>query len=271
MLSVEAIKEIQAADATSKLGELLDGQLTPIVAVPHNFSVESLEHYGPSRVRHRGKFSTNSIDAFIAFVGGFERKLPVFVSDRSMSAEAIFNYEEADGAQGHCDYKANLSLVKTAEFEALLSMDQRTHEQRKLAEFLEDYRDNIICYDSEGEALDIKKSIAAVRRITINSSAEQESTQEDYSSSKSRLEKHTANSNVATLPTGFRFTCEPYNGLPQRSFDVRIALRGGDEVELTLKIKLLEKQQELIAKDFAQVIEGGVSDNVSVYLGSFNA
>lgn len=270
MLSVEAIKEIQSANATAELGALLKGQLMPLVAVPDNFNVKSLEQYGANRLRQRGTFSTNSVDAFSYFVNEFKQNLPVFVSDSEMTAEAIFNYGDSE-TQGHCDHTARLSLLKTAEFKDLLNIDGRTLDQRQVAEFLEDYRGNIVCFDSEGEVLDIKKSIAAIRRVTINSSAESESEQNDFSNSKSRIEKHTAGSTVNTLPSGFRFTCEPYNGLPVRSFETRIALRGGDDIELTIKVKTLEKQFELIAKDFAKTVEEKVENNVSVYIGSFNA
>ena len=72
------------------------------------------------------------------------------------------------------------------------------------------------------------------------------------------------------LPAGFRFTCTPYNGLSERSFETRIALRGNDDIELTVKVKLLEKHYEEIAENFADVVEASVGSNVSVYVGSFN-
>jgi uncharacterized protein YfdQ (DUF2303 family) len=269
MFNAEAIKAIQQANATPELGELLSGQLTPLVAVPDNFNVKSLEQYAATRVRARGKFYTNSIKAFSSFVDGFEQKLPVFVSDSKIKACAIFNYEDMQ-MQGHCDHTAEVELLKTAEFKALLDVNGRTLDQRGLAEFMEDYRDNIVCFGSDGEALDIKKSIAAIRRVTIDKQSETESEQGDFSSSKSRLERHTARSTANVLPAGFRFTCTPYNGLSERSFETRIALRGNDDIELTVKVKLLEKHYEEIAENFADVVEASVGSNVSVYVGSFN-
>lgn len=269
--AIEQIQQSQTAEAMrSTINEL--GLTTPLVAVPDDFKIQDLERYLDGRTRYRGKMSTVSISAFVEFCKHHDTDgARCFIDSEDMDATTVFNLGTED-APGHADFSAFVRLKKTAEFQALLSVNGDQLSQKRLAEWMEDWKDHIQPYSGEGEPIEIVRAIAAVRRLEINASRKEEHEAQDFRASKSALESIEAKSDLG-MPAGFRFTCVPYQGLDTRSFEVRLSiLTGGDAPKLVARVRRLEQQEEQMGQEFLDKLANAFSDQkIETYMGSFSA
>lgn len=111
-----------------------------------------------------------------------------------------------------------------------------------------------------------------MRRLTIESSRKEDHEVQDFKASRSALENVEARSDHG-MPSGFRFTCIPYNGLAERSFELRLSvLTGGDVPVLVARIKRLEAVQEEMGQEFMELLNDSFEDyELITYLGKFSA
>lgn len=171
----------------------------------------------------------------------------MFIDDSSLSATAIFNMGTKD-APGHCDHKALLTLKKTAPYSALLSISGVQMDQRTLAEWMEDWRDYIICLENIDNCvqIDIVKAIASIRKMTVAAKSETQSAVGSFSSEKSDFEKIEAKGDA--LPSFIEFTCEPYQSLPMRIFTLRLSVHiNTNDVRFVLRIIKQEQNAQEMA------------------------
>ncbi|MEW5250334.1 DUF2303 family protein [Microbulbifer sp. 2201CG32-9] len=270
-----AIQEIKESQTAAELAAIIcNSELDiPIMAAPDGFRIHNLEKYLSGRVRYRGSMKTTSLEDFVSYCLGFgSDQSACFIDPEDMAAQAVFNLGSVS-EPGHGDFTANLRLFKTAELEALLKLNGSHCDQKYMAEFMEDYTDSITYYSSSGEVIPNSKAVAAIRRLTIESSRKEEHETQDFSASRSALEKIEARSDEG-LPAGFRFECIPYNGLNSRSFDLRLSIRTGRDAPptLTARIKRLEAAQEDMGRELqAMLIAAFKPANITPYIGSFSA
>lgn len=274
-----AIEQIQLAAAIEQVSESVNSAFidkapgeTPVVFLPDNFTGHDLESYLPGRVRFRGRFETFSIGDFLMYCkDNTKAGTACFVNAIGMDVEAIFDLGDTENP-GHAVHRGTLTLQKTAEFKALLKIDGNRLSQKGLAEWMEDWADGIHCYTADGEHLDIKKAISAVRRITIDQARTTTTEEQQYRAQQSALESIEAKSDEVT-PAGFRFECVPYDGMSDRSFDVRLSIGTGDDrPTLTARIRQMEKHQQDMGAELVDAIGAGLGGGkVSIYAGEFSA
>ncbi|WP_444933642.1 DUF2303 family protein [Microbulbifer sp. JTAC008] len=274
-----AVKEIQKSQTAAILeAALLEKDLQkPVLAAPADFKLHDLESYLPGRTRLRGVMHTIALLDFISYSLNHQKgkDSACFVDPERMSAETIFNLGN-DIVPGHADFSAEIKLVKTAEYKALLDINGHKLSQKQLAEFMEDYAENIVCYSPDGQIIPISEAVAAVRRLTIEASRKADYEVQDFKSSRSDLENIEARSEK-TLPAGFKFECVPYNDLSIRTFDLRLSVITGREAPtLSVRIKRLEAAQEDMGRELqdrladAFAAEDISEQKIETYIGSFS-
>lgn len=268
-----AISQIQNMAVASLSLEAIEKSLCPAIVLPNDFKVSSLENLQEGRFRFRGEMKTTSISDFVKYSikNAVEEGVSCFIDADEMSAETIFNIGTI-GEPGHADNTALVKLKQTAPFSALLKIDGVKHRQKELAEWLEDWRDYLMALDADGNVLDIKQAISAVRRITIESTRSAEHEDHDFSAKRSVLENVEARSKDV-MPTAFQFTCTPYDELTERNIKLRYSvLTGGDVPTLVLRIVQLENLEEQIAQEFRNLLcdEFDESD-IETFIGKFSA
>ncbi|UPK82557.1 YfdQ family protein [Proteus vulgaris] len=268
-----AISQIQNMAVASLSLEAIEKSLCPAIVLPNDFKVSSLENLQEGRFRFRGEMKTTSISDFVKYSikNAVEEGVSCFIDADEMSAETIFNIGTI-GEPGHADNTALVKLKQTAPFSALLKIDGVKHRQKELAEWLEDWRDYLMAFDADGNVLDIKQAISAVRRITIESTRSAEHEDHDFSAKRSVLENVEARSKDV-MPTAFQFTCTPYDELTERNIKLRYSvLTGGDVPTLVLRIVQLENLEEKIAQEFRNLLcdEFDESD-IETFIGKFSA
>lgn len=266
-----AIDKIQSLVLTQFLEEKLSSVDCPAVVRPEGAVIESLERLSLERFRFRGKMQTASIEDFSRYsIGYAEEGTRCFINADEMRAVSVFNLGTL-ARPGHADNTALLALKKTAPFTSLLSINGDRHTQKELAEWLEDWAENLLGFDADGAVIDAKKSAAAIRKISIESIQKADFEDQDFSGKRSLMESVEARTQDI-MPVAFEFKCVPFEGLADRPFKLRLSIIGGDRPTLVLRIVQLEAQQEDMAAEFRDLLVEKFKDSqVETFIGSFTA
>lgn len=236
-------------------------------ALFHDGKIVSTEHLQEGRARYRGQFSTDSIEAFANYAKA-NTSGQGFIDIDSMSAQIFFNLGTPD-QPGHGDWRANLKLRPTAEYQAMLAINGKKFLQRDLVEWLEDWGAYCAAVNADMQHIPAPKALAAIRNITIKASSESNHQEKDFGARRSAVEEIEATAENG-IPYAIGFACIPYPGLAQRSFTLRVSvLTTGDKPQLVLRPIGLESAQEAIAKEFQQVLTDHIGDAASLVLGKF--
>jgi len=188
-----------------------------------------------------------------------------------MSACAVLNLGSSD-CPGHGDNRAHYAPQPGAAWLALKNIAAgQCLSQKEAAEFLEDWQGSVECLDGD-VPLPVGQAIVAVRNITIDSLRKSDSSEQALSASRGAFESVTANSKTP-LPTRIHFTCQPYQGLQERTFALRLGvLTGQDRPQLTLRIIKQEEHMQEMAQEMAQrVSEAFCGEEIPVLLGQYRS
>lgn len=240
------------------------------IALPDNFNVVDLEKFLPQRRRFRGAMETHSIADFTTYVkaraGG-----DGYIDGDNLKAIVFFNLGTAI-EPGHGDYRAVLSLKKTAPFSAVCKVDGAKFDQRGLLDWLEDWAANLTAIKNGpegGSEVPWSHAIQAIREVTISAKKEVESRQDDFKVGRTAMEEIEARSKLG-LPSGFVFRCSPYLGLSDREFFLRLSvLTGGEKPVLVLRFVQQEAHQEAIAEEFKTLLIREIGDAAAMTIGTF--
>ncbi|WPH64066.1 DUF2303 domain-containing protein [Vibrio phage vB_VpP_1] len=270
-MTKEAIQHVQESANIPAIMKQMDHADAPLAVIPDSMSMKSLESYMENRNRFRASMATQSIDDFVAYCKKYDREnAECFVNADSMSAKTVIDLGTVDQPL-HCDHTARVQLKPTALFKAVCNIHEERLSQKQLAEFIEDYKEYIVAFDKEGEVINTELAAQGIRAMTVKSSRELNSNVQDLGYSASALESMDVSSQIST-PAGFRFTCVPYNGLGERSFELRFsAITRGDDLALSVRIKQFEAQQEEMAEEFKDILVDKLSDTlVETFIGSID-
>lgn len=239
------------------------------LALPDTFHVHDLEKFMPSRRRMTGTMYTCAVASFATYITAHHDAgcSTVFVNDNKLSATAVLNLGNS-ATPGHCDNLAQLDLIHTAAYSALLTINGKPLTQRDAAEFLEDWSDHLSFFQGS-TALQPSQAISAVRRLNIEAVRKLESVSESLSESTSAFEQVTASSKEP-LPDFVYFKCAPTEDLSEREFVLRLHVVTGDKLHVCLRIQRLQSHQEEMALELSNRITQALDGQpVSVVRGSF--
>lgn len=269
-LTKEAIQHIEAQALIAAAKPIVIAGGSTLAVLPDSVTIKSLEHFQPTRDRFRGSLSTHSLADFSKYV---ERHVSEsidaggFIDQDRMSATVIFNLgNEAEA--GHGDDTATLTLKPTAAYSALQGIVGRAHSQQALTEWLEDWAPHITARAGD-EPLSIAAAINGIRKMTIKSSSQRDSTVGDMSASRSAMDAIEASSQEI-LPTQFVFQVQPFEGLQVATITLRLAvITGGEQPALKLRWVGEEAHREAFAIEFQQVLDKQVGGLVLLTIGTF--
>lgn len=254
-----AIQEIQkTAAAVAVQNETLNKLDVPAVVLPKDYDVKNLEQYLARPRRFRAHFCTDHLTSFVDYTRLYDPKVSpsCLVDPKAMRAQVVFD-KGHPLEPGHGEHDAILTLVANAEYRCFLAeTKQDALSQRDLAEFIEDYHDNVFAFDADGEAISCAQLIHTVRSIEINSERAGKSSEQDFASSKSMLESIEARGAGGKFPSRLFFRCIPYNGLSERDFGFRLSLHVHGPGDLTFRLRrvLPELEDEMMATEFVELL-----------------
>lgn len=267
--TLTALQEHKAIESAQKALAFAHQDSNDLAALPSDYKLHNLEQYLPTRRRARGIMTTNDLESFIGYtVAHSEAGASVFIEAESMSAFAVLNLG-IPNEPGHADNKAKLKLNRTAAFTALISIATgQPYKQSTVAEFLEDWPDQIKCINDAGDIAP-PKAIAAIRKLTIETMRKLESEEQALSQSRSAFESVQATSKDP-IPTTILFKCQPYSDLAERTFAIRLTVQtGGDKPAITLRVVKAEQHNEEMAAELAALIIRGFEGGTPVLVGSY--
>jgi uncharacterized protein YfdQ (DUF2303 family) len=255
-LSKEAIVHLEKNAVLNAINLELKaiGTKDPMIALPSDFKLNSLEASMEFRTSYRFQFATKSIKDFGEYCKEFDKEgAKCFVNSDRMNANTRFDLG-TEAAPLHQLHTASLQLDKTAAFKALLKINGNPLSQKDAANFVEDWADNMVVMSKLGETMTINQAAKQLREITIEQVSRLDSVVADFGESMSTFEKIEAK-NQDVIPATIEFTCDPYHGLGNRAFTVRVSiLTGGSKPEISLRIIKLEAQEEDMAEEFKEIL-----------------
>lgn len=273
MIQKDAIQElVSTGNAPLFLKQLEEAKTkSSLIALPHDYVLQNMEKFNEFRDDLRGKFETSLIAEFVKYAkiyaaGGSA----AFVDVDSMTAVAIFDIGTVEQPL-HQRHKSSCALKKTAPFKILLNVNGDRFDQRGLAEWLEDYAEYITPYGDDGEPIENKKAVEAIRTLKFEHTRGSEREVQNFAASQSEYEKvATMTKESLVIPAGFRFDCIPYQGLESRTFDMRLSIIKNEI--LSIRIKRLEETQEKIAVEFKDKLLAALAEakiEMPTYIGEF--
>lgn len=108
----------------------------------------------------------------------------------------------------------------------------------------------------------MKKTAAyqALRKMTIDYARDEEHEVSDFAAKKSAMESVEAKS-ALQLPTHFEFTCNPYNSLDVRTFNLHLSvLTSSGEPVLVVRLIQAEQIEEAVTEEFTEKPTTALSD-----------
>lgn len=268
-----AIQQIQETGSAKEFLAQLAQAGFPVAALPESFSVHDLEQFMPTRNQFRGVMKTANIDEFVKYHEEYLLEgTQCFINADNMVAKTIFDLG-THVVPGHCKHQAVLDLKTTSLFSALLNINEAKKNQKALAEWIEDYADNLQVFTSSGEVIDTAVASAAIRNMKFEMKAGRESTVDDFSQHQSEYESMAVRTKEEfPMPAVFKFTCVPYLGLSERTFEMRMSTIGNEI--LLLRIKKLEQHLEEMGEEFQNTLQGTFRADeiiISTFIGSFSS
>lgn len=270
-LTKEAIQEIKITDQVKNVQKHIDNIdiEASLIAVPANVSVEDLEDKQMFRNSYRFKFNTTNISDFVDYSKEFQQEgAKCFIDADLITAKAIYDLG-TEVEPLHQRHTAALALKKTSAYQALLKISGARLSQRDASNWLDDWADNIQVYASDESIITNHQASKRIREITIEQVANRESKVGDFGETRSAFEKVEAK-NQETIPAYLHFTCQPYNGLSDRAFVLRLQiLTGGDKPEISMRIIKLEAHQDDIAEEFKEKLTAMFKGtDIKTFIGS---
>ncbi|KZZ72443.1 hypothetical protein A3765_28390 [Oleiphilus sp. HI0130] len=256
MLDKDAIQHIQETAHIPDIVSSLEKHDTaiPVALVPSSMRLEDLESKMPNAARYRLRYATNSIDDFARYNEKHDQAgATCFVDADAMRAHAIYDLGTRE-LPLHKQNQAKLTLDKTAAFLSLININGTTLSQKQAADFIEDWSDNISVLANDETEMTAAQAAASVRDLTIDAARSVASKVDDFGASMTAMEKIEAK-NKEQLPAFLTFTCEPYLGLKERTFNLRLSILTGDEKpRISMRVLRLESIEEDMAIEFKDLI-----------------
>lgn len=242
--------------------------ISPLVALPDDFSRHDVENYLPARIRARGTFTAPYMNDFVAYAAQHkEDGASVFVDADNITATAVLNLGTPT-TPGHADQLAKLAPKRTAAYEALRNITRSPQPQREMAEFLEDWMPYWSALH-EGNPLSQGQAVLAIRNLTVEAAIKADHKEESLSASRSTFESVKASSEH-TLPGVIVFKCQPYPDLQAREFVLRLSVLTNDKTpRFQLRITALEEHIEQMATEFAVQIREAAEGQIPVLIGAY--
>ena len=239
------------------------------IILPVGFDIKRTEYLNEERDQFRGSFKTHRIEDFALYANAQKGKPPVFIDHDNMTARAIFDMGDIEHPL-HCKHSACVRMKQTPEYSHLIcAVLDSVMSQMEFAEFLEDYNAILQCADSIGDPMPIKKAIAAVRRVTVEHKAKQESEVQSYSTKQSAMEQIEAKSGDNQLPAYVVLEAPLFYGLSTYPIKMRVSLLPRTGPTFKLRAINHDKVLETCAEEFrAKIVASVVSDDV--YIGSMD-
>lgn len=239
---------VAAATATAKTDN-------GFLIVPSTYKVVDLDDFNDGPSRFREKFVTDHFESFASYWHDHASdESRIYVNKSTMSAKVCFD-PGAPGAPSHRSHWAALGLTKTPMLNAMQEVSGKRLTQRQAAEFLEDWRVDLRALDADGNVIDLRKVVAAIRKFDVKGKAESGHVETSLATSKSAFASLEAG-NKELIPEYIVANGEPYLGLPKQDILMRlfVHMKVDEAPTFSLSIVRPDSLQEVFAELFVDTL-----------------
>lgn len=266
-----AIEKIQEAGALDIARQQLESIGLPgLYVAPENMTTRDMEKYMPTARHFKLGFSTRVIPEFSRYVlEHASSESGVFVNDENLSAVCSIDLGST-GKPLHQFHTARLGLKKTAVYSAILNIADMKLNQKIAAEFIEDWKHEILTIlTSDEQTMTVGQAASSMRNLTIEQAREVNSKVDDFGYSASAQERLEAK-NKDKLPSFIKFSVAPYHGLSRREIVLRMRIiPTGEAPSINFRIVGSEALQEELAFEFKGILEADLKDCAApIYIGT---
>lgn len=247
-LHLKHFKELKDLIAAAVMPKIANEGGVPILTVPNDWSLQSLEPFLPNPVRMRRHVTLHTMQSFIEYAKAHRTESTALFADESvMTLKAVFDYcdtSKRDGA-GWGDHAATFVCIQTNEWKTWMERNERLMSQSDFAQFLEDNLPDIVAPDG-ATMLEIAKNIEAKRKVDFSSAVRLENGDVQF-----KYQEHTegtaqtASKGVIEIPSEFVIAIPPFRGSLRYRIKARLRWRIKDGGELQLWYHLDRPHKDL--------------------------
>jgi uncharacterized protein YfdQ (DUF2303 family) len=247
----------------------------PFALVPESLQVTDMEKYLSAPVRFRNNFATYRISEFTRYCVDFDTDTSqciIFADELSFRSNphAITVFDKGGPESPmHGGHRAEVKLQKLPEYEHAIDFDGRSFGQKELAEWIEEFADNLEIFTSDGQVMEVPLAARAIRELSIKAARQTTSAVHDMAESRSISESIEAE-NSESKPASIKFTFSPYPGFEEYTVEFRLSILTSAETP-KFKPRMLRQDRliQAIADEFTEKVTSGLKDTkIKWYLGA---
>lgn len=271
LIDLDAIKkeqvalQVQAAVSVNKK--------FPAAVLPDGYKIIELDHLNESPNHFKDHRFFSDLDEWSRYLAdnlseGLGDDAVCFINADNMQSTATLD-RGTPSLPGHCFHKASLTLKPTPEYVALDEVNGGGNDQKKLAEWVEDWAHCITGVDTEGKAMDAKQIVHSIRNITTETTSTSDNIVGDFEQNRSVLEKvESKNKDRQTAYVEMNF--KPFDDLNFYNFTLRVSNTSDKDLKprITLRCVGLEMIKREMAQEFKNLVNMRLDKTpIKVYVG----
>ena len=263
-MDAEGIEKIIALTLSNEVNE--DDSFA---VVQDRTSIISLEQFKQHPSRFKLNFNTNILSEFCRYIqDNSETQKPViFINQDELSAEAIFDFGTVEKPSWQ-EHIAKLSLNKKPAIVALESLDKVKLTQTALADFIQDWLENITFYNSSNALIPTSEAIYAIQNIVVDSNKKAISSVMNMSAEAGSMEAVDIASKDGELPAYFYLSAAPFEGFLETKYRCILRAHKDGSIILSYRIMSLESIENSHAEQFKDLILDSTSTDLKVFIGT---
>lgn len=243
--------------------------------LPSGATLARAEQFADSPRFHRHHYATERLADFVAYAkaaaqqAGEDSQATAYVQPDGSGAQAVFDHGDAATPQwGH--HTATLKLKPAPAWKAAQAMAMGGKTQQQVIDWLEDWAGTITAHKPDGEEIEARRAITALRRVKIEAKASTTNVEGDMARQRSAMESIEASGDTDTLPAYFVLLSPLYVGTVEHAIVIRLGVRedNGKPV-LALRIVGAERLAEETSAWVEQQIAAQLGEALAgVYVGT---
>lgn len=265
MLNEETLQNLQNNPVAHEVMQTTGGRAT---VIPERYRVQDLNHWHERPQRFTGAYRTGSIADFIAYANANKQADSALYIDQDEHSAVLIIDHGTHTEPRHGEHKAILNLKPTPAYLTLQKIHEGKNKQQNIAEWIEDWGENLTVEDDSGESMSVAQATAAIRRITI--AAQREGEYEDNDNKRKLTVSEQVEAKMrGKQPKTLRFTFIPFDGFEPVQAEIRLIVLAIEGTPI-IRTRVLQKEafEEKLGQTFKSKLQEGIT-GIPAYVGTF--
>lgn len=241
-----------AAGLAMAAAEFHEVGAVPVVVLPEDREVSSLEEYLPAPARLRQSVALSTPQDLAAYVNlfGHKGRTMIFADRAGGRVTAILDYHTSATEPSWNAHRAGCVLEHPPAFKDWTARNGKPATQAEFAQFLEDHIPDIVTPDG-ATLLEVCRNFEAKKAVTFQSSQRVADGSVQFTFNEDV--QGAARGGALKVPTEFVVLLAPYEGVVPRPVTARLRYRIGDGGKLAIWFDLV-RLQDVVVTAFDEVV-----------------